>query len=169
MPYRRSGFSLVEILIVVVLLGILAAIVVPRFADASNDATESALCTDTATLRRQINLYRAQHAGRGPHLDETGSLDKVNLSTRLTARTDAQGKLAAAGAFGPYLKRWPTNGFCEDSVAGSVTYGTQTSPPRDDTSGWYYNTDTSLISPNSATGATAMDPATSVSPAVREQ
>ena len=54
----KSGFTLVEILIVVVILGILAAIVIPQFTDASTQAKESSLCADLQTLRSQIELYK---------------------------------------------------------------------------------------------------------------
>jgi len=54
----KSGFTLVEILIVVVILGILAAIVIPQFTDASTEAKESALKSDLQTMRSQIELYK---------------------------------------------------------------------------------------------------------------
>ena len=40
----KSGFTLVEVLIVVVILGILAAVVIPQFSDASTEAKESRAC-----------------------------------------------------------------------------------------------------------------------------
>ncbi|MFW5653422.1 MAG: prepilin-type N-terminal cleavage/methylation domain-containing protein [Planctomycetota bacterium] len=57
----RCGFTLVEILIVVVILGILASIVVPRFTSASEDARASALRAQLQTIRGQIEMYRARH------------------------------------------------------------------------------------------------------------
>ena len=57
----RSGFTLVEILIVVVILGILAAIVIPQFTSASTEAKESALMSDIQSMRSQIELYKIQH------------------------------------------------------------------------------------------------------------
>ncbi|MEE9370683.1 MAG: prepilin-type N-terminal cleavage/methylation domain-containing protein, partial [Sedimentisphaerales bacterium] len=57
----ESGFTLVEILIVVVILGILAAIVIPQFTDASTQAKESALASDIQMMRSQLELYKIQH------------------------------------------------------------------------------------------------------------
>ncbi len=57
----ESGFTLVEILIVVVILGILAAIVIPQFTDASTQAKESALASDLQMMRSQLELYKIQH------------------------------------------------------------------------------------------------------------
>ena len=57
----KSGFTLVEILIVVVILGILAAIVIPQFTEASTEAKESRLVSDLQTMRSQIELYKIQH------------------------------------------------------------------------------------------------------------
>jgi general secretion pathway protein G len=49
---------LIEILIVVVILGILAAIVIPQFSEASDDANESAIKSTLQTVRAQIELYK---------------------------------------------------------------------------------------------------------------
>lgn len=58
--YLRNAFTLIEILIVVVILGILAAVVVPQFTNAADDANDAAVRTQLQTLRGQIELYRAQ-------------------------------------------------------------------------------------------------------------
>ena len=53
---RIGAFTLVEILIVVVVLGILAAIVVPQFSDASQQATISTLRSSLHSIRVQIDF-----------------------------------------------------------------------------------------------------------------
>lgn len=55
---RKKGFTLVEILIVVVILGILAAIVIPQFTDASTEAKVSSLVSNLHAVRSQIQLYK---------------------------------------------------------------------------------------------------------------
>src|SRR5215203_1625202 len=57
----RRGFTLVEILIVVVILGILATLVIPQFSDASVTARENTLKDEVRYLRTQIIVYKAQH------------------------------------------------------------------------------------------------------------
>jgi general secretion pathway protein G len=64
---KRRGFTLIEILIVVVILGILAAIVVPQFTNASQEATASSIRSQLQTLRGQIELYRVRNAGTLPN------------------------------------------------------------------------------------------------------
>jgi prepilin-type N-terminal cleavage/methylation domain-containing protein len=59
----RHGFTLIEILIVVVILGILAAIVIPQFTDASQEAAASNLRSQLQTIRSQIELYNVQNPG----------------------------------------------------------------------------------------------------------
>ena len=158
MTGRRSGFSLIELLIVVTMLLLVAAIAVPRLLDASEDARQAALATDLQMLRRQIRMYKAQHRDRGPHLDENGGLDKDNLPVRMTGRTTVGGKLDQNGSCGPYMKAWPTNPFCADEVAGDIEFGTTTLPPRTGNTGWYYNTNTCIISPNSRKGGEKLEP-----------
>ena len=56
----RRGFTLIEILIVVVILGILAAIIIPQFTNAADDASISSARTQLQSMRSQIELYRAR-------------------------------------------------------------------------------------------------------------
>jgi len=104
----KSGFTLVEILIVVVILGILAAIVIPQFTEASTEAKESRLVSDLQTMRSQIELYKIQHN------DALPGAGTASFADALTKYTDVAGALAAvqapgAGVYGPYLQKIPTN------------------------------------------------------------
>jgi type II secretory pathway pseudopilin PulG len=146
-------------MIVVMILAIISAIVVPRVVDAHAEACESAIETDIQMMRRQIIVYTAQHGGRAPHLDFEDKLDKSNFISRLTGRTDPDGRINTAGSCGPYMKAWPSNPFIDSGeVAEAVCFGTDAVPPRDGSTGWYYNTDTYVISANSATGGEKLDP-----------
>jgi len=62
----KRAFTLVEILIVVALLGILAAIVLPTFQDHIQQARESAAKDNLRILRNAIELYAAQHSDVPP-------------------------------------------------------------------------------------------------------
>ena len=105
MTYRtrsaRSGFTLIEILIVVVILGILAAIVVPQFTNAADDASISSARTQLQSMRSQIELYYSQN-GSYP-ADATWSTDLNN---------------------GGYIRSatvtWPA-GFTESYASGNLT------------------------------------------------
>ena len=65
---RSRGFTLIEILIVVILLAILAAIVIPQFSSASGQARNNAAQSIVQSLRSQIQLYRMQHGNALPDL-----------------------------------------------------------------------------------------------------
>ena len=57
----RSAFTLIEVLIVVVLLGILAALVVPQFSSATDEAYNSLAHSFESALRTGKNLYFSKH------------------------------------------------------------------------------------------------------------
>jgi general secretion pathway protein G len=105
MRNRRSNkaFTLVEILIVVVILGILAAIVVPQFTNATQDAQTGNLRSQIKSIQNQIELYKAR-TNNYPDLVTTGWTDMIT---------------------GGYLKAAPKNPFNSQStvVAGTFTNG----------------------------------------------
>ena len=121
MKAKNSGFTLVEILIVVVILGILAAIVIPQFTEASTEAKTSSLCTDLQTMRSQIELYKIQHN------DILPGAGTASFTAALTGMTDVAGAVALAagpGVYGPYIQKIPTNQFTDSAVItddGGVT------------------------------------------------
>jgi general secretion pathway protein G len=117
---KAKGFTLVEILIVVVILGILAAIVIPQFTEASTEAKESRLCTDLQTMRAQIELYKAQHndllPGKETNVSTTGigSVGGATFVECMTGYTDIDGNVATGPGpkiYGRYMERIPTNAF----------------------------------------------------------
>ncbi|MFN8867538.1 MAG: type II secretion system major pseudopilin GspG [Pseudomonadota bacterium] len=57
-PRRRRGFTLIEIMVVIAILGILAALIVPRIVGRTDDARIAAAKTDIATIMQALKLYR---------------------------------------------------------------------------------------------------------------
>jgi len=131
----KSGFTLVEILIVVVILGILAAIVIPQFTSASVDAKESALVSDLQAVRSQIELYKIHHNDNLPGTQATN-----DFVTAMTSKTDQDGVVGTGVTFkcGPYMREIPVNPFnLLNTVSESAT---AISGQGDSSTGWHFVT-----------------------------
>ena len=133
----RKGFTLVEILIVVIILGILALIVSVEFAGASSAARETSLAKDLQMIRRQIGMFKNHHTGIIP------GQDGQDIADQLIGKTDAAGIVAENGAYGPYVPVFPTNPF-----TNTATVESGTGSPGGGNCAWYYNTDTGNFYPD---------------------
>ncbi len=125
-PSRPRAFTLVEILIVVIILGILAAIVIPQFSTASADARVSNIKTTLNSVRSQIELFKGQHNDTPPQLTGMWGLLLSRSDTNETSVATPVGT-----RWGPYLQTVPTNPLNNNNGV--------TSNATDTTAGWYYS------------------------------
>ncbi len=127
---NQSGFTLMEMLIVVIVLGILAMIIIPQITVSTEDAKLKTMQTNLNTMRNAIELYYHQHNQTYPgaiKADGSGAAVTVDeaqtaFNAQLTTYTEASGKAAGdkatltAPIYGPYIKTatLPTNPFTEE-------------------------------------------------------
>jgi general secretion pathway protein G len=155
-PHRRpQAFSLLEILIVLMILGILAALVVPQFSDASNLAKESSLRDELRYLRTQIMVYRAQHGGVAPgYPNGNPKLEPTNqaFAAQLTRYSNAKGQTADAASaefhLGPYLQRVPVNPINGSSAVRFLGSDEPFPSAPVGEEGWLYKPSTGVIAAN---------------------
>jgi prepilin-type N-terminal cleavage/methylation domain-containing protein len=174
---RRAsrGFTLVELLIVIIIIGTLAAVAIPQFGDASADAKTAALDQNLACVRSAIELYQYQHDNTYPGKIAThqatadgaaGSPAHASASAaftlQLTMYSNASGNTCAeknaAFPYGPYLKNGipanPLPAAGASAATSAVNVTTDTTPLAADnspTTGWKASSATGeFIANNSA-------------------
>ena len=134
----KRALTLVEILIVLIILGILAAIVIPQFTDAAKQARISALIVNLNDVREALNKYKSQHGGVYP-----SRLELLTVCTYTTGEQPSDKKEHvpewAHYLLGPYLDRIPLNPISNSNAVRTVTSDTKFSPPEDTDGGWWYN------------------------------
>jgi general secretion pathway protein G len=95
LPYRpRGGFTLIEIMVVIVILGILAALVVPRVLDRPDEARAIAAKNDIATISQALKLYRLDNQ-------------------RYPSAEQGLAALVAKPSLPPIPPNWKPNGYLE--------------------------------------------------------
>jgi general secretion pathway protein G len=145
------GFTLIEILIVVVILGILAAIVIPQFSNASQVTRENTLKDTVRYMRTQIGVYMAQHNDLAPGYQNGALTTPVDQTfvDELTASTDVNGNSGAASQvyqFGPYLQKMPPNSLTSSATIKIASTDADLAP--DNSTGWIYEPTTQAFIPN---------------------
>jgi len=135
-------------MIVVSILGIMAAIVLPLFQDNIQKAKEAAAKDNLRILRNAIERYKLDHNSVCPGYINGLPIADFMIAPQLTGYTATNGDYAATKTgnyvLGPYLNAMPENPFNGESTLTLVT--TETFPsPASETTGWYYKPSTGEI------------------------
>lgn len=154
---KTRAFTLVEILIVVVLLGVLAAIVIPAIANSSISAKQSALAVDLQLLRRFALIYKYQHLEVGPGYPNgqaAGAPTEQAFIEQATMASNDNGQTAAVGTAGfsrgPYMARIPANPLNGQSTIQMLGNDEDFPADADDSHGWIYKAATSEMRADSS-------------------
>lgn len=127
---NQRGFTLVELVIIIVILGILAAVAIPKYQDLSSEAREAAARSSLGSLRSGITIFYANAAVT------TGTATWPTL-TELSTVGDVMEQSIPKN---PYQ----TDANAPDSIVTGVTKGVTVGTR----GGWAYNETTGEIWPN---------------------
>lgn len=113
----RKGFTLVELLIVIIIIAVLAAIAIPKFVNSGLRSKEAALKSDLKLVRNAIELFRNDTSYYPKQLADLAATTAPASGYDATATSKS---ITATDFKGPYLATIPT-----DTVSGSAfTYST---------------------------------------------
>jgi prepilin-type N-terminal cleavage/methylation domain-containing protein len=150
MRRAKGAFTLVEVLIVVVILGILALVIVPMVSGSALSAKESSLAYELHMLRRFALIYKTQHLEVGPGYpdgDTTQTPTEQAFVDQMTLASNPSGQTAAEGTpgfeRGPYMSKIPVNPM--NHLSTVMMLGDSESFPAnaDNNYGWVYKASTS--------------------------
>jgi general secretion pathway protein G len=117
---KCAGFTLVELLVVIVILAVLAAIVVPKFLGAGERSREAALKSDLKVLRNAVALFYTDCKAYPSAMADLGA---TAAPAQGKDSSGANKAIAAADWNGPYVESVPT-----DPISGNAFNYSTTSP-----------------------------------------
>ena len=93
---RTKGFTLVEVMIVVAILGILGALVLPVYQGHAAEAKVSAVKSNLHAMRAQIELYKMQHSGVLPGFAFGAGVTEGTLAEQLVGTSTIDGATSSS-------------------------------------------------------------------------
>lgn len=131
----RGGFTLVEVLVVVIVLSVLALVVVPEFSNATTSTKDATLKANLRAMRSQIALFKIEHNDSYPSF--ATFVNEMTLASKADKTTAAIG--TSGYPYGPYVRAIPTNPFNDLNTLKATLDGT---------TGWTYNETTGAFNAN---------------------
>src|SRR4051794_10927841 len=131
---KSGAFTLIELVIVIMILGILAAVAVPKFLETSREATDNTLSHSLGTIRDAIENFTSLHEGALPGADG----NQTTLKSDLTPYLRAFPKCPVGAAKNEEVRMMTGNGTVASTIGGTAT-----------THGWAYNYGTGEFRVNS--------------------
>src|SRR6478672_5438434 len=119
------GFTLIELVVVVMILGILAAIAAPRLFGASNQAVDNGVRHSLSVVRNAIDNYSAEHPGALPGANGGEDTFKSDLSSYLRGQDFPTCPVAARSYPASAAQRRRTAGYINTRKASSISTAQQ--------------------------------------------
>lgn len=130
-PSNRRGFSLIELVVVILILGVIAAVAAPRMFDTADDAANHSTRQSLAVIRNAIEIYRVKNQAYPPIGSGTEFQDALRtyLNAPIPIPSCLNGKTAA--------------------VLADTSTGLEATPSGDSDAGWVYKASSGSFKLNS--------------------
>ncbi|MFH2204980.1 MAG: prepilin-type N-terminal cleavage/methylation domain-containing protein [Elusimicrobiota bacterium] len=118
---RRDGFTLIELMIVVAIIGILAAVAIPKFADLVRKSNEGATKGNLGAVRSALSIYYGDQEGLYPNTPAALTTGGDYIDMIPEARTPSYH--ADSGTISQSQSTNDTGGWGYNNTAGAANFG----------------------------------------------